>query len=116
MKFTDRSIKAIKPQAERFEVWEDNGKGFGLRVSPAGKKSWIYLYRFEGRARRMTLGEYPGTPLAKAHEVHAKAKKTLSEGTDPGEKEQAKKAAHRNAFTVQDLVDEFVEQHSEADR
>jgi len=109
MKFTDRSIQAIKTKAERFEVWETNGKGFGLRVGPSGKKSWIYLYRFEGRARRMTLGEYPGTSLAEAHEAHAAAKKTLSKGTDPGEKEQTKKAAHRNAFTVADLVDEYME-------
>ena len=116
MKFTDRSIQAIKPKAERFEAWEDNGKGFGLRVGPSGKKSWIYLYRFEGRARRMTLGEYPGMSLADAHEEHAKAKKALSKGTDPGEKEQAQKAAHKNAFTVKDLVDEYMERHAKRNK
>ena len=116
MKFTDSSIRAIKPKAERFEVWETNGKGFGLRVGQSGKKSWIYLYRFEGRARRMTLGEYPGTNLAEAHEEHAKAKKTLSKGTDPGEKEQAKKAAHRNAFTVTDLIDYYMERHAKRNK
>ena len=100
MKFTDSSIQAIKPKAERFEIWETNGKGFGLRVGQSGKKSWIYLYRFEGRARRMTLGEYPGMSLADAHEEHAKAKKALSKGIDPGERDQEKKAAHKNAFTV----------------
>ncbi|MCZ6513354.1 MAG: Arm DNA-binding domain-containing protein, partial [Nitrospinae bacterium] len=81
MKFTYRSIEAIKPKAERFEVWETNGKGFGLRISPAGKKSWIYLYRFDGRARRLTLGTYPEMGLHDAHEAHAKAKRELSKGT-----------------------------------
>ncbi len=109
MKFTDSSIRAIKPKAERFELWETNGKGFGLRVSPAGKKSWIYMFRFDGRARRMTLGEYPGMTLAEAHEEHAKAKKILSKGNDPGEQKLIKKAAHRSAFTVADLVDEYLE-------
>jgi len=109
MKFTDSSIRAIKPKAERYEVWETNGKGFGLRISPAGKKSWVYLYRFEGRARRMTLGEFPDVSLADAHEKHAKAKMTLSKGTDPGELDQNNKAAHRNAFTVAHLVDEYME-------
>ncbi|MCH7498633.1 MAG: tyrosine-type recombinase/integrase [Nitrospinae bacterium] len=116
MKFTDSSIRAIKPKKERFEVWETNGKGFGLRVSPAGKKSWIYIYRFNGKARRMTLGAYPKMSLADAHEEHAKAKKDLSKGTDPGEKEQTKKRADRNAVTVQDLVDEFVEHHSKREK
>ena len=112
MKFTHRSIEAIKPKAERFEVWETNGKGFGLRISPAGKKSWIYLYRFDGRARRLTLGAYPDMGLADAHEAHAKAKRELSKGTDPGEKDQLKKAAHRNAFTVANLVNEYIERHA----
>jgi len=109
MKFTDKSIEKIKPKAERFEVWEDNGKGFGLRVSPAGRKSWIYLYRYDGRARRMTIGEYPAMPLVDANEAHAIARKNLSKGIDPGEKDQAKKKAHRNAFTVNDLVAEYME-------
>ncbi|MCH7498754.1 MAG: tyrosine-type recombinase/integrase [Nitrospinae bacterium] len=112
MKFTDRSIEAIKAKAKRFTAWEDNGKGFGIRVSPSGKKSWIYLYRFDGRSRRMTLGVFPDMGLADAHEAHAKAKKELSKGIDPGEKDQAKKADHRNAFTVANLVDEYMERHA----
>ena len=109
MKFTDRSIKAIKPRAERFEVWEDNGKGFGLRVSPSGKRSWIYLYRFDGRPRRLTLGVYPEMGLHDAHEAHAIAKKELSKGVDPGERDQSRKSAHRSAFTVADLVAEYMD-------
>ncbi|TDJ58482.1 MAG: DUF4102 domain-containing protein, partial [Nitrospina sp.] len=112
MKFTDRSIQAIKLKAERFTVWETNGKGFGLRVSPAGKKSWIYLYRFDGRARRMTLGDYPAMGLADAHKEHADAKVALSKGVDPGEKSQSKKTAQRNAFTVNDLAHEYLERHA----
>ena len=112
MKFTNKTISSIKPKSERFEVWEDNGKGFGLRVSPAGKKSWIYLYRYDGRARRMTFGDYPAMGLADAHEKHATAKKDLSKGIDPGEKDQAKKTAHRNAFTVNDLVDEYMKRYA----
>jgi Arm DNA-binding domain len=39
---------------ERFEKWE--GGGFGIRVSPRGGKAWIWVYHFDGRPRRMTLG------------------------------------------------------------
>ena len=28
MKFTNTSIKALKAKSERYEQWEDNGKGF----------------------------------------------------------------------------------------
>jgi hypothetical protein len=59
MRFTDRSISALKPKAQRYEKWEDGRTGFGVRVSTRGRKSWLYMYRFGGKARRMTLGTYP---------------------------------------------------------
>jgi len=116
MKFTDSSVKAIKPKAERFEVWEANGKGFGLRVGQSGKKSWIYLYRYEGKARRMTLGEYPGMSLAEAHKEHAKAKLKLSQGIDPGKEKVRGKMAHRKAHSIAALVEEYIERHAKKNK
>ncbi len=109
MKFTDSSIRSIKPKEQRFEIWETNGKGFGLRIAPTGKKSWIFLYRFNGRPRRMTLGEYPKISLAEAHTAHAKAREILLKGSDPGEKKLEKKKAHQSAYTVSSLIDEYME-------
>ncbi len=59
MKFTVRGIAALKPKANRYDVLESDGHGFGIRVAPSGRKSWIYLYHHGGRLRRMTLGTYP---------------------------------------------------------
>ena len=112
MKFTDASIKALKPKSERYEVWETNGKGFGLRVSPTGRKSWLFMYRFETISRRMTLGTYPGMTLSEAHTAHAKAKEKLEKRVDPGVLHVQDKADHRGAPTVQKLVDEYIEKRS----
>ena len=112
MKFTDASIRALKPKPARYEAWETNGKGFGLRISPAGRKTFIYMYRFEGTARRMTLGTYPALTLSQAHEIHAKAKLELERGTDPNvESVQVKKQA-REAHTVKELVHVYVERYA----
>ena len=109
MRFTDRSIAALKPKVERYEAWEDGRTGFGIRVSPTGRKSWLYLYRFEGRARRMTLGVYPVMPLVTARLKHAEAKKLLSEGIDPGAEVIEARRAEHNAETVADLAEEYLE-------
>jgi hypothetical protein len=47
IKFTDRSLKAIKPPArpKQLDYFDDTLPGFGLRVSYNGRKSWIVLYR-----------------------------------------------------------------------
>ena len=82
MKFTDKKIQNLKPKAQRYEEWE--GNGFGVRVTPRGVKSFVYLYRFEGKPRRLTLGTYPNMTLADAHRAHAEAVKNLEQGIDPG--------------------------------
>ena len=112
MKLTDRTIKAFKPETERYEVWADGHAGFGMRVSPTGRKSWIYVYHFEGKSRRMTLGAYPAVGLASAHVKHAQAKELLEKGDDPGSLHVEKRRAERNAETVQNLVDEYLEKYA----
>ena len=109
MRFTDRSLKALKPQAERYEKWEDGQTGLGIRVSPKGRKSWIFMYRFNGKARRMGLGTYPAISLASAHVKHAKAKELIDKGTDPGAQQVERKHAERMAETVADLIEEYLE-------
>lgn len=112
MKLTDRQIKGLKPNKERYEVWETNGKGFGVRVSPAGRKSFIFMYRFQGNPRRMTLGVYPEKSLADAHADHAKARQLLDKGQDPGTVEQDKKEESQRSPSVRRLVEEYIEKYA----
>ena len=105
--FTDKAIAALKPKSKRYEAWE--GGGFGMRVTPRGVKSWVLLYRFQGRPRRMTLGTYPTMGLADARLNLAKARKVLEKGEDPGTKLVEDRKAERAAETVAELVDEYLE-------
>ena len=109
MRLTDRSIAALKAKAKRYEVWEDGRTGLGVRVSTVGRKSWIYMYRFNGKPRRMTLGTYPAVCLADARVKHAKAKADLEKGIDPGAQAVERKRAERAAETVGDLIEEYLE-------
>ena len=82
MRLTDRSVKALKPKAERYEVWEDGRTGLGVRISPAGRKSWIYMYRFSGKARRMGLGTYPANGALTSRPVTARHRSGSGGSTD----------------------------------
>ena len=109
MRFTDKGIAALKPKSERYEVWEDGRTGLGVRVTPKGRRSFVHMYRFDGKARRMTLGTYPVVGLASARVKHASAKEQLSKGIDPGAQQIERKRAERNAETVADLIEEYLE-------
>jgi integrase len=109
IKVTDRTVQGLMPNPSRqVDYFDERLPGFGLRVSPAGRKSWIVLYRFHGRLRRVTLGPYPYVSLADAR---AKAKTVMSQvvqGSDPA----ALKAAERRAETFAELAAEYLERHA----
>lgn len=111
MRFTDRSVAALKPKADRYEKWEDGRTGLGLRISPKGRKTWVFMYRFTGRARRMTMGTYPAVSLADARVAWGKAKKVLDLGTDPGTIKVADNKAEREAETVSELIETYMTRH-----
>ena len=106
MKFTDANIKHLKPRAQRYEEWD--GNGFGVRVTPRGVKSFVWMYRYGGRSRRLTLGSYPSMSLADVNIALGEARKLLAGGDDPGEALVAGRKAEREAETVAELVDEYL--------
>jgi integrase len=57
----------------------------------------------------MGLGTYPAVGLAAAHVKHAQAKEKLGKGIDPGAQELDRKRAVRDAETVNDLAEEYLE-------
>ena len=110
-RLTDARIRSKRPEESRYEVW-DTEPGFGLRIAPSGRKSFVYLYRFEGKPRRMTLGVYPRVSLADAREEVAKAVKKLETDIDPGAEKIAARNEFRDAESFAELADEFIKRHA----
>lgn len=113
IKFTARGILAIKPpKVGRVEYWDNDMPGFGLRVSSGKIKTWVAMYRHQGRKRRHTLGTFPSLTLADAYE---KARQSLNEaanGFDPA----GEKRAEREANTFGTLVSEYLERHAKKNK
>lgn len=112
MRFTDKTVPALRPKTARYEVFEDGHSGFGVRVGPKRHKAWFWLYRYQGKARRVTLGVYPDTSLAEAHTKQAEAKEKLDAGIDPGAEQLSLQEAQRLAPTVAALACEYLERHA----
>ena len=105
MKLTKRAIDALKLGDQDRVHWDDELRGFGLRVKPSGAKSFLIQYRNrQGRSRRLTVGDYGRlTP----EEARREAKRLLSDvarGLDPTEQRHQE----RHAITVADLCIEYL--------
>ncbi len=114
-RLTDARIRSLRAKDTRYEVW-DTEPGFGLRIAPSGRKSFIYLYRFHGKPRRLTLGVYPRMSLADAREQVAVAANKIGQDIDPGtEKVQARNAL-RDAESFEELARQWVERWAKPNR
>ncbi len=99
-------ILALKPTAKLTDYWDVSLPGFGIRVAPSGRKTWIVMYRRpSGNASRMKLGTYPAVKLADARLA---AQRMLSgiqiDHRDP----VAERGAERKAETFGQLGEEYL--------
>lgn len=103
---TDEFIKAVKPVSGRqIEYPDAKVSGLALRVSHRGTKSWTLRFRTaEGRQRRLSLGTYPATPLAKARRRAMEALGEAQDGRDPA-KEKREEKAKAGLWTVRTVAD-----------
>ena len=63
-RLTKRVVDAAVPAVGGRQriLWDTEVKGFGLRITPAGAKSYVLNYRLpDGRRRRATIGRH-GSP------------------------------------------------------
>lgn len=110
--FTDRFIKNEKAKPNQLkprDIREGSGNGFVITVFPSGEKSFVYIYHFQGRKRRMTLGKYPHMSLSDAKQAHRAALKVLESGKDPAIEKKKALLDERSADTVNSLANEFLE-------
>jgi integrase len=111
LRLTKRSIETIKPQGREFVVWDEELKGFGLRVQPSGSRSYVVQYRAgTGRkapTRRYSIGKHgaPWTPT----EARREAQRLLlaaATGNDPA----VARADDKKAITVAELCELYLKE------
>jgi len=111
-RFTDAQIKRLKPTSKRAIIFEQGGRGFGLRIEPSGRKSFFLEYRFgeaeERRNRVLTIGKHPTVSLTEARSIASQSLSQIEQDIDPATQKLTKKIGDRNALTVGDLVEEYL--------
>ncbi len=111
LELTDMTVATAKATAAgRTEIWDAAIPGFGLRVSKAGRKSWVLMYRVDGRKRRLTLGTFPALPLAAARDAARLALLDVSRGNDPAAQRAASRGDRLQTFAG--LAEEYLDRHA----
>jgi integrase len=96
MSLTDTAIRAAKPADKPQKLFD--GNGLFLFIATSGTKSWRLKYRFQGKEKLLSLGQYPQFSLKEAREKAAEARKTLADGVDPAAEKKLKARSAANTF------------------
>ena len=103
---TDKSVKALKPKAKRYEVHDVLCPGFSARVSVRGTISFSVKYRYGTRQKRFSCGAYPRVTLAKAREIAMEALRQVDDGIDPARRRR------QIDLTVEAVVADFIKKYA----
>lgn len=104
-----------KPQAF---LWDTDTPTLALRVTPTGRKTYVFEARLNGDTLRINIGTPTDWPIKTARSEAQRLKMLVDVGTDPREVERervavkaaAKAAAAAQALTVGEVWADYLEQ------
>ena len=109
-RITKRIVAAVRPSDREAFLWDEELSGFGLKISPKGRKTYVIQYRVPGLgrrgfARRITLGEHGVLTPDEARRLAKRELGRVAQGLDPA----TERAARRAAATVRELGAAYLE-------
>jgi integrase len=110
-RITKRVVDALSATDRDVFVWDEDTRGFGIRVWPSGRKTYVVQYRVPGFgrrafARRMSLGDH-GTLTPEQARVLAKRELgKVAGGSDPS----ADRAARKGEKKVSELGVDYLQE------
>jgi integrase len=126
LRLTKRAIDGLEP-ADKDQVFFDAElPGFGVKVTPAGRKVILVQYRYppgrQGKNRRYTIGAYgEGLTPDQARRIAVEVKGQLATGKDPvADREAIERVAltaaaekrRKAATSVEAIATAFIERHA----
>ncbi len=106
-KITKRSVDAATPTDKEYFLWDDELKGFGLRIHPSGRKIYLVQFRTGGRVRRIKIGLHGALTPDNARTEAIGHLSKVRFGGDPADERDKRKASP----TVKEFGQRFLEQH-----
>lgn len=104
-KLTKTFIDKVQPPASGYQIhWDDTVKGYGLRVTAAGKKVFVAQGRVRGKAVIVTIGPFGLYAEDKARPLAQRALQTMRDGIDPRD---AKKQEEAAKVTLKQVADAY---------
>lgn len=104
-KLTKRMIDALQVRDKDYFEWDDELPGFGVRVWPSGRKTYVAQYRAGKQTRRFKIGAHGPLTVEEARKEAKGVLGDVARGDDP----QLDRSTRRKALTVKELCEMYFE-------
>ena len=103
-RLTKRAVDAIRPGERDQFIWDDELRGFGVRVYPSGARTYLLQWKRDGRTRRLVLGTHGLITCEEARRRGAHQAGRDRKGHDPADERDARK----RDLTLAELLDLYM--------
>ncbi|MCL1619363.1 Arm DNA-binding domain-containing protein, partial [Ralstonia pseudosolanacearum] len=90
-----------EPGKSQTIFWDAKTPGFGLRVTAAGARAYVFESRLFGKTIRLTIGDARAWDLGRARTEASRLKTLVDDGKDPREVRVEQRVAHEARDGVQ---------------
>jgi Arm DNA-binding domain len=105
-KLTKRAVDAAASRPSRYVLWDDELRGFGLRIEPSGTKTYLIRYRCGGGRsaplRQMVIGRHGVLTPEEARKEARIQLARVAQGDDPAGQRSAKQKSLRSGNWLND--------------
>lgn len=108
-KITKQTVDAAHPGAKDKLLWDAKLPGFGLKVTPAGSKVFVFQYRLGGRGakvRRYTIGKLGAFTPDRARSEAERLARLVAQGIDP-QREKVERQRQAVVLAFDSYLDRF---------
>lgn len=104
-----RNVEKIVPSARAVFLWDTEIPGFGVKVTPQGRRVYVLQYSFGGRSRRYTIGRH-GIDLT-ADEARTEARRLRGQVADDHDP-AGDRARQRCMPTLEEFAERYLAEHA----
>ena len=109
-RLTKRSVEALETKDSDYFVWDTELRGFGVKITPAGKRTYVVQYRLggrRGRTRRISVGAHGNITTEQARIDAKRRLGMVFSGDDPSRERDLA----RSAPTFGEVLEQFLVEH-----
>jgi len=81
-KLNAKTVNALSATGKRYRVWDTEIKGFNVRVTPKGKKLYVFTYRHQGIQKEFTIDQHGNVTADEARTIAKKQAGLIADGVD----------------------------------